>query len=239
MNQKKKTVDKIFWGLLFIAGAIVLILSRLGSLSGISLFTILFTILFIWMLLKGIAHVNFAEILFSLAFLACIYDDMLGITALTPWTVLGAALLGSIGLNILFPRKHNWHVHHQNGTAEKIIIDVPDNETLHLENSFGSSTKHIESEHFCNAHLETSFGELKVYYDNAIVAQQTVYTKIDAAFGKLTIYVPKTWQVQNNISCAFGSAVIKNPDVCEHPSHAPVLILTGQVAFGSAEIIYI
>ena len=46
-------------------------------------------------LFKGIRNVNFWEILFSIAFICIIYDDQLGITALTPWTVLGAALLGS------------------------------------------------------------------------------------------------------------------------------------------------
>ena len=40
--------------------------------------------------------------LFSLAFAAILFDEALGIEAITPWPVLGAALLGTIGLNMIF-----------------------------------------------------------------------------------------------------------------------------------------
>ena len=42
--------------------------------------------------------------LFSLAFLIIVNDELLGLEAITPWPVLGAALLGSLGLNLLFPK---------------------------------------------------------------------------------------------------------------------------------------
>lgn len=44
-----------------------------------------------------------------LAFLIIVNDKVLGMEAITPWPVLGAAVLGSIGLKFLFPgfgRKH-------------------------------------------------------------------------------------------------------------------------------------
>ena len=97
------SIDKLFWGVFFVAGAAMLILSKLGTLPEMSFVSIVFTIIFAWTFIKGLFTLNFFEILFSAAFLACIYDDALGITALTPWTLLGAALLGSIGLSILFP----------------------------------------------------------------------------------------------------------------------------------------
>jgi hypothetical protein len=54
---------------------------------------------------KSLLRINFAGILFSIAFICIIYDKQLGITAATPWTVLIAALLGSIGY---FNEKYNW-----------------------------------------------------------------------------------------------------------------------------------
>mgnify|MGYP006893000712 FL=1 len=48
----------------------------------------------------------------SIAFICIIYDDWLGITALTPWTVLGAALLGSIGLSLIFKKKERTQPFH-------------------------------------------------------------------------------------------------------------------------------
>lgn len=222
----------------------MLILSKLGTLPDLSFVSIIFTIIFAWTFIKGIFTVNFFEILFSAAFLACIYDDMLGITALTPWTVLGAALLGSIGLSILFPRKHTWHIFHHAKSDDSIryaedVIDIPDEDVIHMENSFGASIKYINSQNFRSAHLENSFGEMKVYYDNAITTEKQVYTKIDVAFGNMVLFVPKTWQVINNIDCSFGAVNIKNQKNYTPLPEAPVLVITGSVAFGGAEIIYV
>lgn len=247
INMKKHSthsIDKLFWGLFFVAGAVMLILSKLGTLPDLSFLSIVFTIIFAWTFLKGIFSINFFEILFSAAFLAWIYDDVLGITALTPWTLLGAALLGSIGLSLLFPGKHRWHVFRHNSSDDSIpyaeeVVDIPDEETIHLENSFGASIKYINSQNFRNAHLETSFGEMKVYYDNAFTTEKQVYTKIDVAFGNMVLYVPKTWQVINNIDCSFGAVDIKNQKSYTPLPEAPVLVITGSVAFGGAEIIYV
>lgn len=237
------SIDKLFWGVFFVAGAAMLILSKLGTLPEMSFVSIVFTIIFAWTFIKGLFTLNFFEILFSAAFLACIYDDALGITALTPWTLLGAALLGSIGLSILFPGKRRFHFFHRGRSDDSVsyaedIIDVPDNETIHLENSFGASIKYINSQHFRSARLETSFGEMKVYYDNAFTTEKQVYTKIDVAFGNMVLYVPKTWQVINNIDCSFGAVNIKNQKSYTPQEDAPVLVITGSVAFGVAEIIY-
>ena len=108
-----------------------------------------------------------------------------------------------------------------------------------MENSFGASIKYINSQNFRSAHLENSFGEMKVYYDNAFTTEKQVYTKIDVAFGNMVLYVPKTWQVINNIDCSFGAVNIKNQKRYTPLPDAPVLVITGSVAFGGAEIIYV
>ena len=94
--------SKVFWGIFFILAAVYVIVSKFGILPDVGVFSILITVLLIWMFIEGIRNVDFFGILFSSAFLCIVYDDQLGITALTPWTVLGAALLGSIGLSMIF-----------------------------------------------------------------------------------------------------------------------------------------
>ena len=101
----RKNSGKILWGLFFILAAVYVVVSKLWIMPEVSVFSILLTVFFIWLFLNGIRNVNFWEILFSIAFICIIYDDQLGITALTPWTVLGAALLGSIGLSLIFKKK--------------------------------------------------------------------------------------------------------------------------------------
>ena len=101
----RKNSGKILWGLFFILAAVYVVVSKLWIMPEISVFSVLLTVFFIWLFLNGIRNVNFWEILFSIAFICIIYDDQLGITALTPWTVLGAALLGSIGLSLIFKKR--------------------------------------------------------------------------------------------------------------------------------------
>ena len=93
--------SKIFWGIFFILAAIYVVISKFGILPDVGVFSIILTVFLIWMLLEGIRNVNFYGILFSIAGFCIVYDDQLGITELTPWTVLGAALLGSIGLSMI------------------------------------------------------------------------------------------------------------------------------------------
>lgn len=235
MNDTKFSLNKLFWGLVFISAAVTLVLGKLNIFPQLSLGRILFSILFAAMFVHGISKVNFFEILFSLAFLACIHADLLHITALVPGTVLGAALLGSIGLSILFPKKRFWHIHHSGKSISETIST--DSDTIHLENTFGSSIKYIKSEHFLNAHLESSFGEMKVYYDNVTASQPTIYSKINVSFGSLTLYVPRTWQVSNSISCCFGAVGEKNKGSAVED--AITLELTGDVSFGNVQIFYI
>ena len=93
---------KVFWGLLFILAAAYMIVSRIWILPQVSVFTIVATVFLVSVLLKGLRRVDFWQILFPIAFLCILYDEPLGITDLTPWTVLGAALFGSIGLSMIF-----------------------------------------------------------------------------------------------------------------------------------------
>lgn len=238
MNNRHFKADKIFWGLCFLAGAAALIVSKMGSWPTLSLFSIVLTILFVWLLIKGLVSRSFGEILFSIAFLACLYDESLGITELTPWTVLGAALLGSIGLNLLFPKKHHWHIHnHPTHTPE--IVDIPDDQVIHFENSFGSTIKYINSENLVKARLETSFGEMKVYFDNAMIQQESAQVSVEVSFGNMVLYVPKTWKVIDNTSVSFGAVHIKNPDNCQYQEGNPTLYLVGDVSFAGTEIYYI
>lgn len=83
------------------AGA-YLVVSQLGYLPAVGVFSLLFTVVCIAVIVASIPHVHFGGILFPLAFIAIIYDKPLGITAITPWTVLLAALLLTIGLHDLW-----------------------------------------------------------------------------------------------------------------------------------------
>mgnify|MGYP003547241417 CR=1 FL=1 len=115
--KMSENIGKILWGLLFLVGAVYLIASRVWNLPTVSVFSVILTVFLAWLLIEGLRHLNFWEILFPIAFFCIIYAKPLGITAFTPWPVLGAALLGSIGLSMIFkPKKHRtWSEGHMYG----------------------------------------------------------------------------------------------------------------------------
>ena len=135
-----------FWGVFLILAGAYLVVSQLGYLPAVGVFSLLFTVVCIAVIVASIPHVHFGGILFPLAFIAIIYDKPLGITAITPWTVLLAALLLTIGLHLIFGRFRKKIVHHVEssfgGIDEKNNRNGEVTATLTLEgsNNFGGIT---------------------------------------------------------------------------------------------------
>lgn len=235
----KENGKKIFWGVIFILAAVYIVISRIFVLPEISVWSIILTIVFAAMIIKGIREVNFYEILFGIAFLCWIYDSQLGIENLTPWPVMGAALLGSIGLSMIFKRKKNtwsWSYSDSTETIGATSDSSCDGEHIHCENNFSSSIKYINSENFCNAELENNFGTLTVYFDNAVIQGGAAYVNVENDFGTTNLYIPKVWKIVNDLSRTFGT-------INEHGrwegSSSNTLYLRGKADFGTINIYYI
>ena len=99
----RRKTRNIFWGILFLLGALALLLGKLGYLNGMGFWSVFISVILAGCLINGILRRSFGGILFSLAMLIIINDELLHMEAITPWPVLGAALLGTIGLHFLFP----------------------------------------------------------------------------------------------------------------------------------------
>lgn len=231
---------KIFWGLFFVLAAVFVIISKLGIIPDIGLFSILITVLMIWILVEGVRHLNFFEILFPIAITCIVYDEQLGITELTPWTVLGAALLGSIGLSMLFHnRKKNWHIAGNWGDKSSVSgssSEQCNGEHIQCENTFGSAIRYINSDNFCSAHLENNFGSMTIYFDNAIIQGASAYVEVENNFGETNLYIPKEWKVENSIERSFGSVSEKGKP---QGSSTCTLFVRGEANFGSIELHYV
>lgn len=233
---------KIFWGIFFIVMAMIVIVSKLGILPEVGVFALLATVFLVWMAADGVRHRNFYEMLFAVAFLCIIYDKPLGIEALTPWTVLAAALLLSIGLSLLFGGKNTikhsieceWGRDDSRGIGSS--NEQYSGEQVYFRNNFGSAIRYITSDNFCKAYLENNFGSMKIYFDNAIIQSNTAFVKIDNNFGETILYIPREWKVQNELEHCFGN-------ISEHGksigTSSAVLWLKGETNFGNIEIYYV
>lgn len=194
---------------------------------------------------------NFFGIFLSLAFFVIIYAEPLdtvipwpetfSLQAITPWPVLGAAVLLSVGCMLIFPKKNaeNWHVDkgvHFVENGEERIINEADESSCSCSVSFGNTIKYINSDAFESADFKVSFGGLKVFFDNAVMKGTEAYVFLDNKFGGTELYVPKEWTVINQVNNAFAGVDEKGRSC---PDGAHNLYLRGSNNFGGITIIYI
>lgn len=232
---------KIFWGIIFIIGALALLVVKLGYLEGIGFWSILFTIVLFGILVDGIISRSFGQILFPLAFLIIVHDEFLGLEAITPWPVLGAALLGTIGLSILFPNQ-GWKKHMDVKSKMKgkhmgiSDEDVLEGEQIWFSNSFGESVKYLSGQEISRVQLKNSFGEMVIYFDGALLKNGAAEVYVETSFGETVLYIPKEWTVINDLKAVFGESDEQGPHMSDGSA---TLHIYGNVSFGECEIRYL
>ena len=206
-------------------------------LPGIHFWKLLLTILFGACLLKSLLHLAIPGILFALAFLGIIYAKELGIETLTPWPILGAALLLSIGLSLIFPHKRRHHEkNHMHGEWDQADVDQVEENAVQMSTKFGSSIKYVNSPNLERVNLECSFGAMKVYFDNAVMSGESATLDLQVSFGGIELYIPKDWKVENHLKSAFGGLEEKNHPTGDQKCR---LVLTGSVNFAGVTVCYI
>ncbi len=253
--------NKIFLGIGFLVFAVFIIAGTMGAfdkLDGIfgkiGFWTIVFTPIFVVWLVKSLMRLAWGGILFSLAFLAILYDEMLGIENLTPWPVLFAAFFGTLGLSIIFGKRGRWN--HRKWNHKEVLDSTriedksmdgrffdnsnkeisEDEQRVRCDVSFSSMTKYICSRALREVMIENAFGSVTVYFDGAILDNGEAYVNVNNAFGFVSLYIPKEWRVLTNLDKSFGSLRIFGK--CATQS-ANALHINGDTAFGAVEIHYI
>lgn len=250
--RSTKQIKKLIWGILFLLGAVALILGRLGylaglgeTLSGLKFWPVCLSVILVGFLIDGIAKASFGKMLFSLAFLIIVNDKLLHMEALTPWTVLGVAVLGTIGLNFIFPRRRrrskSWKSYHTCGvgSGNRAVNggnDMLSGEKVHYDISFGSAVKYISGQGVSRISLECSFGDLGVYFNGAVLKDHQATAYVECSFGNMELFVPAEWKVILNVSSSLGWA--EESGHC-NPGGEDVLYVVGEVAFGHLQVTYI
>ena len=248
--------DNIFWGIIFLLAAVALVLGKLGMLGGISVFSLVATVFLGLIIIRSLPTLHFAGILFPIAGLCILYDDQLGISALTPWTVLAVAALGSVGLSMIFgdrarrrcERNHvNFHDgqtgagefrrHGHDGAPDFQVIDEEDDSYIFHRTTFGASTKYINTLHLKEINLDCSFGAMKVYFDKAGLDNGQAVLWLQANFSGIELYIPREWRVENHINAILGGVDEKSPHYPQENGN--LLVLKGNISFAGVDIIYI
>lgn len=228
----------LFWGLFFIVAAAVILAGQLGYLASVNIWSLVIAVLLVPIIIESAIHLQFGGILFPFAILAIIFAEPLGIANLSAWTLLAAALFGTIGLSIIFHKQQHICMHCSTGHGEKFdeVVNCPDEDVVDFKVSFGSSIKYINSENFKKANLSCSFGALKVYFDNAKIEGDRAEIHLDISFSGVELFIPRGWRVVNNANISLGGIDEKNGKGIEA---GPTIVLTGNVNLAGVEIIYV
>ncbi|MBE5846808.1 MAG: hypothetical protein E7300_03940 [Lachnospiraceae bacterium] len=244
MNNRSKNV---LWGVLLIALAASLILWKLNILilpsvfAGVSIFALALGAIMLIIMIHSIIERHYGGIFFPLAVICILFDKPLGITAITPMTVLIAALLLSIAFHMIFPTHHREHTYSHGGPnrfSDKFSesFNESENGSVIYSTRFGSSSRYVRSQNLCSADLSAQFGEMSVFFDKAEVPGKAVKIDCQVSFGAMNIYIPENWVVENRTGVTLGHCDMKgtNPVANENTVSCTVI---GSVAFGELKII--
>lgn len=238
-----KKASRIFWGLGLITAAVFLVLSQMHLITAeISVWSALIGILCVALLISSIADRSFGGIFFSLGLAWLTFAEMLGLPRASFWSVAGIVILLTSGFNMLFPHKsrkcgnrdRREYGEHDYSKYQKTSEGEEDG-FVTCANSFGALAKYVDTADFRGGRFQNSFGELKVYLDQAGTTQETVTVEVSNSFGQTTLYVPREWKVMQDIS-VFAGSVEEGP--CNGESRV-TCYLKGSVSFGEIEIVYV
>lgn len=234
-----KNSGNIFWGIFLLLAAAFVIVGSLGLFGDVSLWTIGFSIVLLAWFIRSALKVSFGGMLFSLAFAAILFDEALHIEQLTPFPVLAAALLGTIGFKLIFKKKkvkHNVVTNINYGHVQMNNGQLRDDSIFRCSTSFGSSVKYVNSPALVQASISNTFGSLSVYFDDARLGSDCVSINVDNSFGKMALYIPREWDVTVNAGRAFGN--VTEIGTCTRQTKEKIYI-DGETSFGQLEINYI
>lgn len=228
--------SKIAWGLFFVAAAALIILNQTGIIGEVSIMGIIISLLLLPVIVSGIKSRNFFCILVPAAFIAVLFDEPLSIEKFTPWPLLACAVFLSIGLHILFPAKNKWKTE-KFDNSQNWQTESSDGEHVCFQNRFAGSVKYVTSKMFKDINIRSSFGGMKVYFDNAEMYANEATAVIVSDFSGIELYVPKEWTVVSKLNFSFGGIDEKGEK--NSVKNGKTLFLEGNVKFAGITVIYV
>ncbi|MCM1244811.1 MAG: hypothetical protein NC293_04105 [Roseburia sp.] len=234
MNKTKK--DNVFWGVLFLLAAVYIIINNFGFAPDINVMKVIVAVLCAVVFFKSLFRVEFGGMLFSLAILAILFDDELGITAITPWPVLVAALLGSIGLNMIFGNHTGTKRRRgdkNSGTHYTVHGDSVSGDEIVINGMFNGYKKNISSDHFKKADVSCKFCGIEISFDDVMIQDGSAVVNLELYFSGVELYIPYSWKIVNNTDCMFGGF---DEHRASNGEEGPEIIFEGNVRFSGVDV---
>lgn len=237
-----KNISRIFGGLCFIAIAALIVLTQMNLITvSFSIAQVILGLLaaaFLWL---AISDRNIGGIFIPIGLIWIGFGEMMGLPSVPIWVVIVSMMLLAIGVEIIFPKKGKSHpsnierredVFHDNKYQE--VSDEEKDGYVFCSNKFGALAKYITVSDLKKGNLRNSFGEMKVYLDQAQLAGDTVEIYVSNSFGEMQLYIPADWSVRNDVSVFAGACNDFNYN--KNTVTGPEVHLVGNVNFGEIQI---
>ncbi|MBE6582078.1 MAG: hypothetical protein E7648_02290 [Ruminococcaceae bacterium] len=226
----KLSVNRLAFGLLFIACAVLIILDAvgfsLGFLSGIPAWVLILTALNLVWLIDQIVKLKISEVFIPIAFIFMLLEKYIAgwcglgkSNIINNWLVFLCALLLMIGAKLITPKKRfkkqfSKAENHKTsrGTASTVYVDCEtENENVSVKNELGA----------CN-----------VYFSNVESYKGGMVLEVYNELGAMTIHVPKEWNIVTNIKNELGAVTASE----EEGTTDKTIFINGKNELGSVRI---
>ena len=170
-NSNVKTRFRpIFWGLVFICAAALIILDAVGVNfgEGITPWRIILGVLLLGWVVYEIVQLKFASVFFPLAFLFLVFEAPIGLwigkgeDLISTWLVLLVALLLTLGVGMLLPNRTVFNSNKRMGRSTVYLDAAKDLESAHIGDNLGSVTLRIPGTWMVATQISDNVGKVNV-----------------------------------------------------------------------------
>ena len=198
--KNKGFASKWLWGTFLILIAAALIANQVRGFTSVGIGTVIVAILAGAVIVQCIIGLTFAPLPIPIAVLYFLFAEKLGFHELNFWWLMLAAVLVSIGLTVLLPKKHNWfdhreHRHHFNDTG------VDDDNNSVISTNLGHISRYLHAECLETVVLNCNLGAMEIYFDTATLSPNGAVVDLSCSFGSIELMIPRDWNVTDNVSC--------------------------------------
>lgn len=242
--MKKSRFSNILWGSLFLAAAGVIVLHLLGLLGDMGIWTLLVSIPLVISVIHSLTRLEWAGTFYSLAALIFIHrhtiENAIDIR-FHFWALFGIATLLTIGFYVLFGKvkrvdKFAWTIDGADVTDSSSYEESAEGEKVHFTSRFNGTSKYVHSQNLCYLSLQNEFSGMEIYFENAKLSPNGAIVEIKNNFGGIELFVPKDWNVIDNMNNFLAGTDVKSRKQIEG---APTLTLRGTNNFGGIDVVFV
>jgi len=243
--MRVRNSSNTLWGIALLFLAAFIVLNQLGIVIAFSIWTVAAAVLAIKFSLDFIVYRNIKMLPLAIAAVYIILRNLGIVAHVSTWAVIGAAFIASAGIGLLFPRNF-WSrkVRINTFSSDDLNMEGHGQETISTDNNpsidvnFGSVSRYLYADELETVQLSCNFAAMDIYFDQVQLSKNGATVYLDCKFGGIDLYVPRHWNVVEQVNATFGGAEVGRR-LEPLSEDAPTLTVVGNVMFGAVDINYV